>query len=76
MHSFLNTFALQNVTDDAELAGLVSKARQLVDGVDATTLRSDDLVRKSVAEGFAELRAQLDKLIVERGTREITFDEE
>lgn len=75
---FLKTFELRNVTDDADLAGLVSKARQLMNGVDPEVLRDKDnaSIRASVAEGFASIAESLETMGVDRQSRAIDlFDE-
>ena len=76
LHDFLSTFELRNVTDDSELAAVVAQARAAISGIDASTLRKDDLVRAGVLDSFTKLSAALDPLIVDRGNREISFDDD
>lgn len=75
MSAFLNVFEMRNVTDDAELAKLVKQARGLLQGVDAKVLRDDDLTRQKLADGFAKIKATLEPITVEKGTRQIDLDD-
>ena len=50
------------------------KARAVMAGVDDATLRTDDLVRQRIAEEMLKLKAALDPLIVDVGTRQITLE--
>jgi hypothetical protein len=73
-NEFLRTFELRNITDDAELAAVADKARGLLAGVNPDVLRSDDLVRRNVHEGFAAIGQQLTTMT--RSSRQIDFDDE
>jgi hypothetical protein len=75
VNAFLRTFEMRDVTDDAEMAGLVKKARDLMNGVDPETLRDDELIRRQVQEGFTKLGNALEPLVVERGTRAIELED-
>lgn len=73
---FLTNFEFRNVTDDAELQGLVSQARGLLQGVDAEDLRSIGDLRGRVQAGMAELAGQLDTMLTRSGVRKFRFDED
>lgn len=78
LSAFLKTFELRNVTDDVELATLVGKARQLMNGVDPDVLRDKDneSIRKVVGDGFAAIAASLETMGVDRQSRSIDlFDD-
>ena len=75
INAFLRTFEMRDVTDDAELAGLVKKARDLMNGVDPDTLRDDELIRQKVQAEFTVIQASLEPLVVERGTRSIELED-
>ena len=75
MTDFLNVFDARNLADDRALAGIVDQAKMLLTGVDAKALRTDDEVRKDIAEGFSAIKAQLDSMVVETPGRAITFDD-
>lgn len=76
LSEFLSSFELKNVTDDAQLGVLVEKARGIMQGVDPEMLRSDELVRKKVLAELTLVKAALDPLVIEKGTRAISFDDE
>lgn len=73
---FLDLFADRNITNDAEMAALCDKAKQLLDGVDPQDLREKEPLRESVARGFADIKTALDGMLVPRGARVITFEED
>lgn len=73
---FLGTFDFRNVTDDAELKGLVEKAREMLVGVSADDLRTTSGVRAKVQQGMADLAAELDTMIVKKPGRKFRFNEE
>lgn len=76
LDEFLATFALRNVTDDDQLDALVKQAREVIHGVDAKTLRADDLVRESVLNGFSRISDALAPLVSVKPERLISFDDE
>lgn len=76
INEFLDTFELRNVTDDAELASVVAKARAVMSGVDVKTLRTDDQIRAGVLSKFTDLASSLQPMTIERGSRAIEFDDE
>jgi hypothetical protein len=76
INDFLAQFELRNVTDDAELGALVIKARAVMAGADHSLLKSDELVRQKLVADLGDLKAALDPLILEKGTRVITFEED
>lgn len=70
---FLGSFAMRNVTDDAELGSLVEKARALLTGVDAPTLRESEDLRAKLSADFATLAGSLGMLPVSRSDRALAF---
>lgn len=76
LHEFIESFNPRNVTGDAELAALVEKAKKLASGVDADTLRDSDSLRAQTQAAFAEIKAKVDTMVVDRPKRLITFDDE
>jgi hypothetical protein len=74
--TFLTEFRERNITDDAELGALVEDAKLLIAGVDPETLRKDDRTRDLVAEGFSQIQARLDTMVVDRPRRAISFKDE
>jgi hypothetical protein len=73
---FLANFEFRNVTDDAELQGLVNQARTLLQGVEADDLRSTSELRARVQAGMEGLASQLDTMLTKSGSRKFRFDEE
>lgn len=73
---FLANFEFRNVTDDAELQGLVNQARTLLQGVEADDLRSTGELRARVQAGMEGLASELDTMLTESGSRKFRFDEE
>jgi|ERR1700722_1829441 len=76
IREFLALFADRNITDDTEMKALCDKAAQLLEGVDPQDLRDKEPLRESVARGFAEIKQALDGMLVPRGSRVITFEDE
>ncbi|MCL5734852.1 MAG: DUF3150 domain-containing protein [Actinobacteria bacterium] len=73
---FLANFEFRNVTDDAELQGLVNQARTLLQGVDADDLRSTGELRARVQAGMEGLASELDNMLTKSGSRKFRFDED
>lgn len=74
LNEFLETFELKNVTDDSQLADIVTKARAVMAGVDHKTLKSDELIRQKMVEQLTAVKAALDPLVVDKATRQIDLD--
>ena len=72
---FLDTFDARNIADDAELKTLVGRAKDLLKGVDPEILRDDEAARSRIQAGMAEIKETLDKLVVERPGRMISFED-
>jgi hypothetical protein len=75
-NEFATLFAARNLTNDTELAALVEKAQKVMSGVDAKSLRSDADIKERVSQGFAEIKANLDTMVVNRPARAITLADE
>lgn len=73
---FLDTFEFRNVTDDSELKSLVESARELLKGVNAEDLRTTAQLRAKVQQGMAAIAAELDTMVVKKGTRKFRADED
>ncbi|MEZ5352971.1 MAG: DUF3150 domain-containing protein [Bryobacteraceae bacterium] len=68
---FLSNFSFRNVTDDQELQSLVTRARELLQGVGADDLRTVGDVRSRVQQGMADLAAALDGMTTRAGNRKL-----
>jgi hypothetical protein len=76
LQTFLATFDLRNVTGDDELAAVVARAKQVIGGTDVESLRDDKDLRAGVLAAFATLQADIEPLVIGRGTRSLDFDGE
>ena len=68
---FLGTFDFRNICDDAELQTLVRKARGMLGGSDAETLREATFYRNEVGTAMTKIAAQLDTMLADRPARRI-----
>lgn len=73
---FVKTFNARNITDDAALADLVARAREIMRGVGASELRSNEALRNAVAQSMRDIKSAVDPLIVDAPTRRYNADEE
>ncbi|MCC6590196.1 MAG: hypothetical protein IT168_26120 [Bryobacterales bacterium] len=73
---FLSNFSFRNVTDDRELQSLVSRARDLLQGVAADDLRSSGELRRRVQQGMNALASDLDGMLVRAGGRKLRLAED
>lgn len=73
---FFRTFELKNVTDDTELAAIVTQAKAAMAGVDVDMIRKDEAIRNAIQQQFAMLKDQLNPMTVEPGTRDINLDDD
>lgn len=64
MKQFLETFEDRDLTNDAELASLASKAREILENVEPTTLRKDKVLKEVIAKSFVEIKEKADQLLV------------
>lgn len=72
---FFRYFQDRNVLDDGEFAGLVERARKVMDGVLPDELRQNDSLRETVRRSFTEVRKVLDDNLMLAPTRRINLDE-
>ena len=75
MKEFLATFDIRNIADDRELAPVVERMRSLLQGVDAESLRTSDLLRERMAAQLAKIANQVDQMPAVKKTRLITFED-
>ena len=73
---FLNVFESRNLTDDDDLKTYVRQARQLLDGVDADSLRRSAALRAEVGESFGAMKTQLAQMLTDRPSRAISLAED
>ncbi len=75
LRDFLETFNVRNVTSDAELAALVTRARALLGNASAEDVRSDDRLRSDLEAGFKTIKAELETIVVAGPRRQISFED-
>ena len=73
--AFLDSFEFRNVTDDAELKEQVERAKSLLSGVTVQDLKTAAELRSHVREGMADIAAQLDSMIVRKGSRKLRLED-
>lgn len=76
IRDFLATFQSRNIVDDQELAGIVARAGQILDGISPAVLRERRDVREEISGKFREVKASLDAMMTDRPKRVIDFDNE
>lgn len=72
---FKTVFDPRNLAGDTELKALVNQTEALLKGVNPTVLRSDDALRTNVHDGFAKIKDELDKMIINKPLRAIQLEE-
>ena len=73
---WLELLPTRNILDDTDLEVLAGKARQLLDGVAASDLRSDVLLRERVSGQMTEIKASLDTLVTSQPVRKFSWNDE
>lgn len=73
---WLDVFEARNLTKDERLGTLVERARDLVSGVSAKSIRENKKFRVELAEQFKGLRGQLAAAVVERPRRKIRLGDD
>ena len=71
LHGFFDRFRKLSVRSSGDLDRLVDQAQAMVRGVTPTALRSDDGLRRQIAQDLAQVQASLETLLVERPRRRI-----
>ena len=75
MSEYLELFDPRNITDDIQLAQLVGRCKNVLDGVDADALRASDAIRAKVKSGMQEVQAVLDTMVIDRPARRIVLED-
>ncbi len=73
LDQFLNNFSGRNVTSNAELQDLVTRARNVMSGVDSTALKGNQSTRDHLRSAFSEIKQSLDGMITDKPERRITL---
>jgi hypothetical protein len=75
MEEFLDLFDKRNITSDEELSAVVKKARKVLRGIDAETLRTDDETRIAVRSDMERINSTLSRMVV-KAQRRISFSDD
>lgn len=75
INDFLASFEARNITNDEDLAKVVSKVRDLTSGISAKDIRTNEAIRDGIKLGFAEVKASLNTMIENVPRRRVTFEE-
>jgi hypothetical protein len=73
---FLKTFSAKNIANDSELDEIVGKLKDISEGLDPEDLRKNDDYRTKLVEKFAEAKAHLDLMIVDKPSRMFSMEDE
>ena len=71
LNEFFERFRQLNIHSNEQLNELVDQCQQTVQGRDAQQLRSNQMLRQSVAQELTEVQSVLDDLLVDRPRRNI-----
>lgn len=75
INEFIKTFEPRNLNNSAELKQLVEDAKNLINGVSPEDLRSNEALKSSVQQGFAQMKVVLDQMMINEPVRGITLSE-
>jgi hypothetical protein len=75
LKDFLDTFEMRDMTDDQELKQIIAKAKDLITGVDAKQIRSQEGLRTALETGFLDIKEATTKMIGVR-KRKYTIDDD
>lgn len=72
---WMDLFKTRNLTNDADLVEVVDRAKELISGIDAETLRNSKGLRHQLATDFQGLTDRIDAAIINAPIRSIDLDE-
>jgi hypothetical protein len=72
---FIDLFGDRNITNDAEMEALVTKAKEVVTGLSPDDLRKDENARNNTLAGFTAIAQNLDLMIEQMPSRKFSFDD-
>ena len=76
LEEFFTLFQQRNVVGDQELATLVERARQAMQGIDPDKLRKQGDLRASLRDVFSNIKTEMDRNVMLRPTRRLILDEQ
>lgn len=75
MTDWFSLFDARNLANDEQLKAMVTKARNVVEGIDLESLRDSEDMRAGLAKEFGGIQAEIDVAIIERPARKMDFTE-
>jgi len=75
VQDFLKVIKSRNLTGNEELNSLADQARALTSGITPDMLRTNDSMREAVQKGFATIKEQLDRAVVDASARIVRFED-
>ncbi len=76
LKEFVETFDDRNLTGDTDLSHLVGKAKQLLNNVDLTEIRTNATLRETLEKGFAEITEISSSMITTSKGRKFKLEDE
>lgn len=73
MNDWFSLFDARNLSSDEELAKMVARARNLVNGIDIESLKDSEDIRTGLASSFQELTEEIDRAVIDRPARRMDF---
>lgn len=73
--AFLADLPARNVNQNSQLKAFAAQASQLLNGVTPAKMKENQGLKDQVRDGFATLKASLDKFVTDSATRAITFED-
>lgn len=67
LREFIEIFQYKNVTQDVDLADIITQCQCLMEGVDPESIRTDDALRESLTTGFKAVKNNLSDLMTTTG---------
>lgn len=74
LNEFLDNFSNRNLFQDNELQEMVMLTQNIINGVDTELLRDNGALRESIRQDMAEVKAEIDKSIIDLPRRRIFME--
>jgi hypothetical protein len=71
---FFSVFKARNIHGDKDLERIADRAKELMEGIDAPKLRTDEATRDYVRENFTQIRTELASMITDKPARMIDLE--
>lgn len=74
VQDFLDVFSARNIMQDGELEALVTKAQEVLIGIDVKGIRKDQSVRDEARQQFEAIKAALDPMVEVKRSRKFDLE--